>query len=243
MTVINVAAVATLSAPHDGDREYGGESNVAKRKIAAKDSPSAESIARELTFDREEQYKRKLDVILRTATYCLNELGYSGTSLRALAARLKITDSALYHYVRSKDELAFLCYCRTLDYSEQALARANALGKTGLEKLQLYIRSQIESTCGPDGPTATLSDLPSIRIAHRIQILRRVDAAHDTVIGFFEEGFADGSVTKCNAVDAASVIWGSMAFLAKWFDRHAKRDVKSMAATYVHVLTRGIAAR
>jgi TetR/AcrR family transcriptional regulator len=196
-----------------------------------------------LTFDREEQYKRKLDVILRTATLCLNELGYSGTSLRALAARLKITDSALYHYVRSKDELAALCYMRTLDFSERALSRAAREGETGLERLQLYIRYQIVSTCGPDGPTATLSDLPSIRIAQRIQILERMDRSNAMVRGFFEAGFTDGSIAPCNVIDTALVIWGAMTFLAKWFDRHGSIDVEELAGTYVQVLTRGVAAR
>jgi len=212
-----------------------------------KPAPARKSLALgrvdELTFDREEQHKRKLEVILKTATYCLNELGYSGTSLRTLAGQLRITDSALYHYVRSKDELAALCYVRTLDFSERALKRADQEGRTGLEKLQLYIKYQIQSTCGPDGPTATLSDLPSLRMAQRLSILERIDRAHETVIGFFETGFKDRTIGRCVAVDAALVIWGSMAFLAKWFDRHGKLNVEELAATYVHVLTCGVASR
>jgi AcrR family transcriptional regulator len=215
--------------------------------LAKKKKPSKAALPSrkfdELTFNREEQYKRKLDVILKTATYCLNELGYSGTSLRTLAAQLKITDSALYHYVRSKDELAALCYMRTLDFSERALQRADQEGKTGLEKLQLYIKYQVENTCGPDGPTATLSDLPSIRIAQRLLILERIDRTHKTVISFFETGFKDRTIARCIAVDAALVIWGSMAFLAKWMDRHGKVNVDELAATYVQVLTSGVAAR
>lgn len=195
------------------------------------------------TFNREEQHKRKLDVILRTATYCLNELGYSGTSLRTLAAQLRITDSALYHYVRSKEELAALCYLRTLEFSESAMKRAALEGSTGLAKLQLYIKYQILSTCGPDGPTATLSDLPSLHMAQRMQILERVDRSHKHVMEFFEAGFKDGSIAGCNAQYAALVIWGSMAFLAKWFDRHGKLSVDELAATYVQVLTRGVTAK
>ena len=196
-----------------------------------------------LTFDREEQHRMKLDVILKTATACLNELGYSGTSLRTLAGKLNITDSALYHYIKSKDELAFLCYMRSLDYSELALARAATEGMNGLEKLQLYIKYQIEATCGSDGPTATLSDLPSLRISHNMQILKRLDDCRDIVLGFFDLGFKDGSIAQCNAIDVSLVIWGSMAFLAKWLDRHGKIDVAELAKTYVHVLTNGVAAR
>jgi TetR/AcrR family transcriptional regulator len=196
-----------------------------------------------LTFDREEQYKRKLEVILKAATLSLNQLGYSGTSLRKLAASLNITDSALYHYIKTKDELAYLCYMRTLDYSELALSRGQNQGKSGLQKLQIYIRGQIEATCGSDGPTATLSDLPSLRIPHRMRILKRMDACRDIVIQFFEEGFKDGTIGPCNAIDSSLVIWGAMTFLAKWTDRHGKFDISELADTYVGVLTSGVAAR
>ena len=216
--------------------------NMSKTKIEDDDGTRRTNIT-SLAFDREEQHRTKLDVILTTATACLNELGYSGTSLRTLAGKLKITDSALYHYIKSKDELAYLCYMRSLDYSELALARAATEGKTGLEKLQLYIRYQVETTCGPDGPTATLSDLPSLRITHRMQILRRIDDCREIVLSFFNAGFKDRSIARCNANDASLVIWGAMAFLAKWLDRHGKIDVPELAKTYVHVLTTGIAAR
>lgn len=208
-----------------------------------KETSPDERLANEiLTFDREEQYRRKLDAILRSATACLNEYGYSGTSLRKLAKTLNLTDSALYHYVRSKDELAYLCYMRSLDHSEQALTRGAEEGRTGLEKLQLYIKYQIESTLGPAGPTATLSDLPSIRISHRMQILDRMDKCQKIVLDFFHAGFADGSIRECNAFDAGLVIWGAMAFLAKWNDRHGNADPAELAETYVDVLTRGVAA-
>jgi AcrR family transcriptional regulator len=196
-----------------------------------------------LTFDREDQHRRKLDAILRAATASLNELGYSGTSLRKLASKLNLTDSALYHYVKNKDELAYLCYMRTMDYSEQALMRAANEGKTGLEKLQLYVRYQIETTCGPGGPTATLSDLPSIRISNRVRILKRLDSTSDIVVSFFNEGFKDGTIEQCNAIDASLAIWGAMTFLAKWTDRHGTANAAELADTYVHVLTRGVAAR
>jgi AcrR family transcriptional regulator len=216
--------------------------NVRKPKPKPKFDTSAVDDDR-LTFDREQQFRRKLDVILKTATVSLNELGYSGTSLRKLAASLSITDSALYHYVKSKDELAYLCYMRSLDYSEAALNKAEAEGKTGLEKLQIYIRNQIADTCGPDGPTATMSDLPSLRIPHRMRILKRIDICRDMVLTFFEQGFEDGTIGPCNAIDASLAIWGSMTFLAKWNDRHGSVDVDELADTYVHVLTHGVATR
>lgn len=213
------------------------------RQVRAVPAPSASLDGDKLTFDREEQYKRKLDVILKTATISLNELGYSGTSLRKLGASLDITDSALYHYVKSKDELAYLCYMRSLELSEKALTKAANEGKSGLDKLQIYIRYQMANSCGPDGPTATLSDLPSLKISHRMRVIKKIDLCRDMVLAFFEEGFDDGTIKKCSAIDASLVIWGAMTFLAKWNDLHGTIDVEELSDTYVHVLTMGVAAR
>jgi TetR/AcrR family transcriptional regulator len=235
--------VSKPKLPKPGARKTSASKSKAVRPKASR--PTAQFLDDEnrMTFDREQQFQRKLDVILKTATASLNELGYSGTSLRKLAASLSITDSALYHYVKSKDELAYLCYMRSMDYSEAALAKAQNEGRTGLEKLEIYIRSQMHATCGPDGATATMSDLPSLRIPHRMRVLKKIDRCRDLVLSFFEEGFEDGTIQPCSAKDASLVIWGAMTFLAKWNDRHGKVDVDELADTYVHVLTHGVSAR
>jgi AcrR family transcriptional regulator len=196
----------------------------------------------EWTFDREQQFKKKLEVLLKTASSCFNERGYSGTSLRDLAARLKVTDGALYYYVRSKEELVFLCYARTLDLAERAFNRAANEGKTGLEKLQLCIKYQVEAMCGPEGPFAVMNELPLLRLAHRAQILERMNKDNNMIASFFQIGFQDGSIRKCNPVIASSAILGALAWIAKWYKPDGGHDVAETAQTFVDVLTRGVAA-
>jgi AcrR family transcriptional regulator len=130
------------------------------------------------TLDRSHQFNQKLELLLKTAAHCFNQKGFSGTSMRDVGEGLNITDAALYYYVKNKEELVFLCYQRALDLGERAMRRAAEEGTTGLEKLQLYIRYQMDEMCGRNGPVAILSEIPSLKSAHRTQILERT--RHDS---------------------------------------------------------------
>ncbi|MEZ5946966.1 MAG: TetR/AcrR family transcriptional regulator [Hyphomonas sp.] len=122
-------------------------------------------------FDRQLRHQLKRDMLLKVAAHCFNEKGTSGTSLKDLAHQLGITDAAVYYYVKNKEELIYLCYCRALDIGGVALDKALAEGKTTLEKLQLYIRYQVEAVCGEEGPVAMLSEIPALSKKHKDELL------------------------------------------------------------------------
>ena len=52
--------------------------------------------------------KIKLEAILQEADVLFSRKGYNSTSLDDISARLDITKTALYHYVKNKNELLFL---------------------------------------------------------------------------------------------------------------------------------------
>jgi len=199
-------------------------------------------VANTWSFDKNQQFKQKLELLLKTAASCFNEKGFSGTSLRDVAARLNITDAALYYYVKSKEELVFLCYQRALDLGEQAMRRGSEEGSTGLEKLQLYIRYQMEAMCGSNGPVAILSEIPSLKLAHRTHIRER--ARHDTrtVSAFIQSGIQDGSIRPCNPQLTCAAIFGALNWVPKWYRSDGRYDPAESAETFVRVLTQGIAA-
>lgn len=211
---------------------------MARKKTAARAGSAAHG-PEGGTLDRDDQYRRRLDLILKTAARCFNEIGYNGTSLRGLAARLKVTDGALYYYVRSKEELAFLCYTRALALSELAITRAATEGHTGLERLQIYIRYQVDATRGPEGPLASLSEIPTMRFAHRAQIIDRIEKNEKMIVSFIQLGIEDESISECDAVIAAATIRGALNWVHKWFDP-TRHDVERISETMVQVLTRGI---
>lgn len=73
--------------------------------------------------------------------------GYSATSLDDIATRLHITKTAIYHYVKNKNDLLYQCYLRSIEATERCYDEAEQSGKSGLEKLLHYL--QLDAETGP----------------------------------------------------------------------------------------------
>ena len=102
--------------------------------------------------DEETRFELQKDRMLRAAARCFNEKGYSGSSLKDVAAILGLTDAALYYYVRNKEELVYLCYLRAAELGREAMQRALDERRTGMETILRYLRYHIEMIwrTGPD---------------------------------------------------------------------------------------------
>lgn len=165
----------------------------------------------------ETRWELQKDRMLRAAARCFNEKGYSGTSLKDVAAILGLTDAALYYYVRNKEELVYLCYLRAGDVGREALDRAIAEGDNGLDIVRRYLRYHLEVMTGERGPIAIMSEIPSLEPEHREEILeisRRHSARFEDVI---EKGIEDGSIAPCDVRMTGNAIMGSLNWVPKWF--------------------------
>jgi len=180
--------------------------------------------------------------MLKAAATCFNQKGFSGTSLKDVARQLGLTDAALYYYVRNKEELVYLCYLRAADLGKQAMDKAMAEGREGIEKARLYIRYHVEIMVGEEGPVAIMSEIPSLEQSHRNEILavsRRHSAEFERLLS---EGIDDGSIIDCDVRMTGNAIMGSINWIPKWFHGDAK-SARKVIAEYPVILTRGLAAR
>lgn len=195
-------------------------------------------------FDRDHQFQQRLERLIKVAAESFNQKGFSGTSLKVVAAKLNITDAALYYYVRSKEELAFLCYQRALDLGEQALQEADSTGATGLEKVRHYVRLQLEALCGPMGPVAILSEIPSLKSGHRETLLQRARAASRRLAGFIRTGIDDGSIRQCDPELSCAAIMGALNWVPKWYHPGGHRgSVDQIAEAFVGLTIQGLQSR
>ena len=189
----------------------------------------------------ETRWELQKDSMLRAAARCFNEKGYSGTSLKDVSAILGLTDAALYYYVRNKEELVYLCYLRAGDVGREALDRAIAEGANGLDTVRRYLRYHLEAMTGERGPVAIMSEIPSLKPAHRDEILeisRRHSARFEDVL---EKGIADGSIAPCDVRMTGNAIMGSLNWVPKWF--HGDADVADkVVAEFPAILSAGLAA-
>jgi AcrR family transcriptional regulator len=177
--------------------------------------------------------------MLKAAARCFNQKGYSGTSLRDVADVLGLTDAALYYYVRNKEELVYLCYVRAADLGREAMQRAEAEGENGMDVILRYFHYHIEMMVGDRGPIAIMSEVPSLKPAHRKEVLelsRRHSANFEAIL---EAGIEDGSVKPCNVRMTGNAIMGSLNWIPKWFHGDPQQ-AKSLVAEFPAILARGL---
>lgn len=165
----------------------------------------------------ESRFEQQRDRMLRAAADCFNQKGYSGTSLKDVANRLGLTDPALYYYVRSKEELVYLCYVRAAEVGREAMQLAIDSGQDGLDKVLRYLRNHVDFMVGERGPIAIMSEVPSLNSEHRKEVLelsRKHSAAFEALL---EEGIADGSIAPCNVRMTGNAIMGAVNWIPKWY--------------------------
>ncbi len=186
------------------------------------------------------RFNQQRDRVLKAAAHCFNRKGYSGTSLKDVADMLGLTDPALYYYVKNKEELVYLCYLRAADVGRDALERAVAEGGTGLDQARRYLRYHIESMVGETGPIAIMSEIPSLRPAHRDEVLdlsRRHSKRFEAIL---QRGIDDGSIKDCDVRMTGNAIMGSINWIPKWF-HGAEAMARKLVEQFPQILTAGLA--
>jgi AcrR family transcriptional regulator len=188
----------------------------------------------------ETRFEVQRDRIVKAAASCFNHKGFSGTSLKDVSARLKLTDAALYYYVKNKEELVYQCYLRAADLGKEALDRARNDGQDGLEQVRLYIRYHMEIMVGDRGPVAIMSEIPSLNRSHRNEILKISRQHSEGFEEFLSAGIRDGSIRACDVRMTGNAIMGSINWVPKWF--HGKRNMaRTIVNEFPDILTRGLA--
>lgn len=189
----------------------------------------------------ESRFELQKDRMLKAAAHCFNEKGYSGTSLKDVADMLGLTDAALYYYVRNKEELVYLCYLRAADVGREAMQQAKKDGRNGLDKVVRYLRNHVEIMVGNRGPIAIMSEIPTLKPAHRAKVLevsRKHSAAFEALI---EEGITDRSIKNCDVRMTGNAIMGSVNWIPKWY--HGDEAVaRKIVREFPRILSSGLRA-
>ena len=187
------------------------------------------------------RFQLQKDRMLRAAARCFNQKGFRGTSLKDVSALLGLTDAALYYYVRNKEELVYLCYVRAADLGRAAMAEAQRDGSNGHDIMLRYLHNHIEMMVGERGPIAIMSEIPSLKPAHRDEVLDLSRSHSNAFEAILRAGIEDGSITDCNVRMTGNAIMGSINWIPKWF--HGDPEMaQQLRNEFPEILARGLAA-
>lgn len=169
---------------------------------------------------QEAQAQIKLNAVLSEAAALFNAKGYHATSLADLAKRLDVTKTALYYYVKNKNDVLYQTYCRSLDEIERATVDAETTGTNGLDKLVQYVRSQ---AFVHQEASALINEIDALDDPkRRAEIRKRLKGANERIANWIEQGIEDGSIAPCDPDLAGRFVMGAFNWMPRWLPQSGK---------------------
>lgn len=156
--------------------------------------------------------------IIAEATRLFAERGFAGTSLKDIAEATGLTRPALYHYVRSKDDILAKLVTELAELPAQALAEVSAEQGLGApERLRKMARAVALLQAGGPAKFQLLirseAELPPELVTRYAESRRQV---LKEFVGVIESGTASGAFRAVDPRVAALSILGQCNWVAWW---------------------------
>lgn len=186
-------------------------------------------------YDREQ--------LLQVCVEVFNENGYDATSMGALAQRLGVTKSAIYHHVSSKEELLELALERALGALEAKFEEVQEADMPAIQSIEAVLRGSAH---------VLVEQMPYVTLLLRLRgnsevelaaMKRRRDFTRQLgeLIARAQE---DGDVrTDISAVAAPRLVLGMLNSVVDWYSPAGIGTPDALADTIVKIAMDGLRAR
>ncbi|EID55735.1 TetR/AcrR family transcriptional regulator [Saccharomonospora xinjiangensis] len=158
-----------------------------------------------------------LESLLAVAVELFNERGYDGTSMEDLSRKLGITKSAIYHHVRSKEELLRLAVNQGLDGLFAEVDALDAVEGKAIDKLEHLVRASVG---------VLVEQLPFVTLLLRVRgnsqverdALARRREFDQIVTDLVSKAAADGDLRPdVDPATSARLLFGMVNSLVEWY--------------------------
>lgn len=194
-------------------------------------------------FDRDDQFQKRREALVRIAIHFFNRRGFHATSMEAIAAEVGLTKGTLYHYYDSKIALAYECMLASIEDGLRMANKAEEGGGTGLEKLERYLHLQFETLAGRGGSSWLHAEMSVLDAEQQAEARRRSREVDARVQRFIEEGVADGSIVDVDPKVAEFFLMGALNWLPRWYSPEGPMSSSDLAALFIRMMFDGLRAR
>ncbi|SDB80650.1 DNA-binding transcriptional regulator, AcrR family [Raineyella antarctica] len=181
------------------------------------------------------------ETLLAVCVDVFNRHGYDATSMGMLAEELGISKAAIYHHVKSKEELLSLSLDRALSRLDRVVADARATEGPARTRLELLVRGSVR---------ALVEERPHVTLLLRLRgnnpleqhALERRRALTRELEGRFENAQQEGGVrADVSARHLARLVFGMINSMIDWY-RPERDDADAVADAVVGILFEGVLA-
>ncbi len=154
------------------------------------------------------QNMNPVDSLFQAASRQFNSLGYAKSSIDIITAQLNLTKGALYHYMRSKQELLHHCFMRSLALELFVFQRAQELNLSPFIAITHASRALFDINLGPTGPLIHKKHLSALKLTNQKTILQKMDQIHEMIAQFILKGQKEGSIRNIDPSITARLLTG-----------------------------------
>lgn len=217
--------------------------NTEPKKASSKKNATPAKRWNNLVKSQDEQYQLKRQAVIAEASRAFGHRGYQNVSLDDIANSLNVTKPALYHYIKSKQELLNECHNLSMDIGDKVLDHALATQKTGLEKLENFISGYIDAFANELAAPAVLSELNAMSPEEKRRIINRRRQFDLRLRKLLQEGIDDKTISPCNPKLAVFWFMGAINGIPRWFSASGEFSGAHVAEVFVKFLVQGIQAQ
>ncbi|MBX3510747.1 MAG: TetR/AcrR family transcriptional regulator [Hyphomonadaceae bacterium] len=193
---------------------------------------------------RHEQFASKKEAILNAAADLIVENGFENVSLADIARRLNVSKPTLYYYVESKDQLLFELHEIGFAAVKTALDAAQDSDRTGLERLEIFLRHYAEGGFTNFGRALVETGIRGLSPENEKRMRTRQRAADRMLENIIRDGVADGSIdAQTDPAIAASYLFGALNWIAYAPGDWSNLSPRKTARDYVAVICAGLLPR
>jgi len=189
-------------------------------------------------FDREKQYAAKRRAVIRAAGEGFRRRGYHNTSMTEIAKLLGLTKTALYYYVKSKEEILFECHVMVYDAMDAVLAEHKKMDGSGLDHLSAVF-SELVKLLTRDG-LSLLTDVSSLSGDWQAEVLSRRSKIEKQISRLVKKGMSDGSIRAGDPRLTTFFFMGALNWLNAWYDPEGRLDGEDIAAAFTQQMRMGL---
>ncbi|OYX74988.1 MAG: hypothetical protein B7Y95_04595 [Rhizobiales bacterium 32-66-11] len=195
------------------------------------------------TKQRKTSKVNKFEIILKEAARLFCEKGYEATSLDDVADAVNIHKATLYHYIKSKEEILYLCLLRSFEGYEQRLEELKDASVPVADRLRRFFSTLIEAQNNEFGRCLCLVGRQPLGTESGDKILEFQRNMGFAVRRLLQEGIDNGSFKPCDTRLAANMIFGAFNSVPKWRGPDAQTSTQQIAETYLDLFISGISLR
>jgi AcrR family transcriptional regulator len=160
------------------------------------------------------QRDARRDAILRAATRCINQRGYSGASMAVIARELGLSYNALYHYFESKEEILAQAFLRTNRLLRECVTTSATAPGPGLARMLAFVAAFQRLVRDESPPAlALVAYLPQEKL---VALMSGRAEIVDSLVRILREGMNDGSVRRGDPNVMVAFILGALESMPYW---------------------------